>query len=102
MMWVGWYKQGTSDKVWGWFLPNADDTADAGDQRCWIFWGRRGGTMSFKRDTYGAELVRTQRGKESKGYKPISRAELVEIWPAFEEDLASRLTWCVLTDNVRG
>ena len=43
MMWVGWYKQGTSDKVWGWFLPNAEDDGSAENQRCKpLIFGRGG------------------------------------------------------------
>jgi len=101
MMWIGWYQQDASDKIWGWFLPNADDIPGDASGRCWVFWGRRGGTMSFKRDVYGMTLLRTQHSKEGKGYKAIDRTKLLEIWPGFDDDLASRLTWCVLTDRVR-
>jgi hypothetical protein len=57
--------------------------------------------MSFKRDWYDAALLRLQDSKLKKGYQPVSRERLLEIWPTFDQDLTSRLTWCLLTDTTR-
>jgi hypothetical protein len=90
--WIGWFREGTSDKVWGYCSQPSSET-------CYIFWGRRGKALSFKRDTeYYARGVKYK--KANKGYSEINEKQLTDIWPTFGNDLSKRLTLCILKDSV--
>lgn len=54
------YKEGGSDKIWGW--SKTDDGALS-------FWGRTKGTLAFK--AYGSvyEVTKVERTKRDKGYR---------------------------------
>jgi hypothetical protein len=54
------YKEGNSDKIWGW--TKTDDGAIS-------FWGRARGTLAFK--VYGSvyEVTKVERTKRDKGYR---------------------------------
>lgn len=57
------FKEGASDKIWGWF--NNDRTAIS-------FWGRTGGTLSFKTHDTVWDAENTAEKKERKGYRFIA------------------------------
>lgn len=93
--WIGWMKEGTHDKVWGYFQL---------DNKLFCFWGRRGKALSFKDhgaawNTYTLEKLRRQ--KENKGYKQTDRFQMFTIFPHFEEDVEKRLSFCMLADKVK-
>ena len=107
---IGWNQEGTSDKIWGYFLrPTAVDpkayywlkpSKDRG-WNCCIFWGRRGKAMQFKGDTTGHELDKLRRSKLNKGYVEISEKRLLEIWPTFITEAEGKLMWEVLAGTVK-
>jgi hypothetical protein len=107
---IGWNTEGTSDKIWGYFLrPTPEDTTrpfwmrPRKDQgwNCCIFWGRRGKAMQFKADTTGHELDKLARSKIKKGYLKIDEAKLLNIWPTFIEEAEGKLMWEVLAGRVK-
>ncbi len=106
---IGWNTEGTSDKIWGYFLrpTNTDGLSDWQKPRksrgwnCCIFWGRRGKAMQFKGDITGWDLEKLQDSKLKKGYQSISEARLMEIWPTFIADAEAKLMWDVLSGKVK-
>lgn len=106
-MFIGWNQEGTSDKIWGYFLrptPEAETKTwitKTWGHNCCIFWGRRGKAMQFKADTTGYSLDKLREGKLKKGYKQISRDKLLEIWPTFIEEAEAKLMWDVLSGKIK-
>lgn len=88
---IGWCKEGTSDKIWGYFYRPTDTTnpwisKEDGWNVC-VFWGRRGKAMHFKPDVSGPELTKLKYQKMvKKNYRSINRDHLLEIWPTFVEE----------------
>ena len=108
---IGWNQEGTSDKIWGYFLRPTDPkggqnwpwnapTKDNG-WNCCIFWGRRGKAMSFKGDITGWELDKLAQSKIKKGYVRITEQKLLEIWPTFISEAEGKLMWEVLAGKVK-
>ncbi len=91
--WIGWNQQGTSDKVWG--FCSAGDTS-----QCYVFWGRRGKALSFKKATVWESYSLSSK-KRDRGYQPVTEAQLREVWTTFDDDLQSRLCFAILADRVR-
>jgi hypothetical protein len=85
--WTGWYKDGTSDKIWG--------ILRVGDAY-YNFWCRRGAKMQFKAIDYPK-----YGHKEKKGYKPINDAQLEAIYPGFFDEAQSNLVFALMADKVR-
>ena len=106
---IGWNQEGTSDKIWGYFLrPTNTDGLPSWQKptkhwgwNCCIFWGRRGKAMSFKGNTTGHELDKLRDSKLRKGYVEISKKKLMEIWPTFIEEAEGKLMWEVLAGKVK-
>ena len=97
LVWGGWCKEGTSDKVWG-IIQRCDSSRHTNwDDRVYVFWGARGKSMHFKNDTWSWELDNLTRKKSRKGYDQIDYAKLLEIWPDFEDALSQRLTAHILS-----
>lgn len=104
---IGWNQEGTSDKIWGYFLrptPEAEGrpwiTKDWG-HNCVIFWGRRGKAMQFKADVTGDDINKLRTSKLKKGYVKITRDRLLEIWPTFIQEAEEKLMWDVLAGKVK-
>lgn len=94
---IGWCK-GTDkktgvehDKVWTAF--HVGDSYYAG-------WGRRGKAISFKKhdDWYSVEKVIR---KKKKDYDEVDAFRLFTIFPYFQDEVSQRLTFCILTNNIR-
>lgn len=114
---IGWKKEGTSDKIWGYFLrPTPEGEVHERlvllpggvgyKKELWYhnacrFWGRRGGSMRFKADVTGYELAAVRDTKLKEGYVQISAERLIEIWPTFIEEAESKLMWEVLAGRVK-
>jgi hypothetical protein len=92
--WIGHFKEGTSDKVWG--LIKLTDGTWNNDYVA--FWGRRGKALQTKIHTslgaYDADKLCDK--KEDRGYKSINPARLDEVYPEFEEDLQKTAIWAML------
>lgn len=106
---IGWNQEGTSDKIWGYFLRPTDMTSGwkyglptkAMGWNCCIFWGRRGKTMQFKADVTGYNLDSLVASKKRKGYEKITEAKLMEIWPTFIQEAEEKLMWDVLSGKIK-
>jgi hypothetical protein len=94
---IGWNTVGNSDKVWGYFSIG---NIPMRYENCYIFWGRRGKTMNFKSDRVGEKVWRLEDSKREKGYKSITFEKLLEIWPTFQDDLQTRLSFCTLASKI--
>jgi hypothetical protein len=85
--WVGWVKEGTSDKLWGVLEHNGQ----------WFnFWCRRGAKMQFKHvgnNKYSHKV--------KKGYNQITIDLLEQIYPNFSEEANMQLTFGLLAETVR-
>ena len=103
---IGWKKEGTSDKVWGYFYrPTVAVgkwvTRDHG-WNCCVLWGRRGGkSMQFKADITGYELDKLVQSKKNKGYNIITDQKLYDIWPSFAQEAEAKLMWEVLAGKIK-
>ena len=105
--WVGWKKEGTSDKVWGvfciydnsdnnqkngfgWFAEDLIKWGDAMPKRNLIvynFWGRRGKTLQFKKLDKDNNIV--VKKKINKGYRLITNDQFHKIFPDASEQIQS-------------
>jgi len=104
---IGWNTEGTSDKIWGYFLrpgqiatPSRWSPPDYG-RHCCIFWGRRGKAMQFKAGVVDYDLGSLVSSKLKKGYLKIDEAKLMNIWPTFIEEAEAKLMWEVLAGRVK-
>ena len=92
---IGWCKDGTSDKVWGYIELGAKN-GSYGDYV--TFWGRRGRALQTKihRDAHYWDLVKLSLAKERKGYIEVDQNKLNEVYPEFQEDLEKTTIWAIL------
>lgn len=103
---ISWNQEGTSDKIWGYFLRPTEVSVRRFATRqdgwnCCIFWGRRGKAMQFKGDVTGYELDKLKVSKLRKGYQKINEARLMEIWPTFISEAEAKLMWDVLAGKIK-
>lgn len=84
--WAGWYKSGSSDKIWG-IIQNGNTYYN--------FWCRRGARMQFKKNN-----DRKWSHKEKKGYKTITPEKLEEIYPGFMSEAEGQLVFGILSGKV--
>jgi hypothetical protein len=85
--WAGWFKGGTSDKIWG--------ILQVGNVY-YNFWCRRGARMQFKKTD---DLNYSH--KKKKGYRSITSDMLTEIYPGFFEEAESNLVYNLMAGKVR-
>ena len=79
-----------NDKVW---------TAFKAGGAYYAGWGARGKTIRFKKHYSIHELKDVMRKKQTK-YKEVDAFMLFSILPTFKDDVASKLTFDILTDSV--
>lgn len=85
------FKDGvTSDKVW---------TAFKAGGAYYAGWGARGKSIRFKKH-YDQYELRQLMYKKQKNYKEVDAFMLFSILPTFKDDVASKLTFSILTDSV--
>lgn len=73
------FKEGTSDKIWG-YRTMSDSTIS--------FWGRSGGTLAFKVYRSWIEADEVARTKRRKGYRDVVGSQQEQSLPAdFEGQL---------------
>jgi len=85
--WAGWYRNDSSDKIWGIITVN-----DAH----FNFWCRRGARMQFKATNDLRYLH-----KANKGYKQITAGQLESIYPGFFEEAENKLIFDLLSGRVK-
>jgi len=92
---IGWCREGTSDKVWGVIKLTHSDNY-------WndylTFWGRRGKKLQTKllRETGTYDVDRLIESKQLKGYQEINHLALDEVYPEFQNDLEKTTIWAML------
>ena len=91
--WIGWCKEGTSDKVWGFCSTD-------GESQVYVFWGRRDRALSFKKSTVWESYSLSSK-KRDKGYRPVTESELREVWNTFDDDLQARLCFAIMANKIR-
>jgi hypothetical protein len=86
---VLWYRDARSDKVWGVVSYTGRPVS---------FWGRRTGELQFK-ILSEKEAEKLKAKKIGKGYREVT---FVDLGPTFEDDLMTKLTLCILSENFFG
>lgn len=88
---IGWCKEGTSDKVWVCIQLTGDD---------WLgsyvtAWGRRGKKLQTKlyKDIGDWQMDKLIYSKEGKGYTNVAKEHLERVYPEFQEDLEKTAMW---------
>jgi len=106
-VWIGWNTEGTSDKIWGYFLTGVGNqekyVRKDWHHTCAIFWAARSkaGTLHFKADTTGHDIDKLKLSKIKKGYRQITSEKLIELWPNFEEEFSQSLLYQKLAGKIR-
>ena len=91
--WIGWCKEGTSDKVW--VLLVLERNRWNRITRYATIWGRRGSRLQSKIfEDWNCQLAID--AKFRKGYKPIDKQQLDTVYPEFEQDLEKAAFWAML------
>jgi hypothetical protein len=106
---IGWCKEGSHDKIWGYFYRPSPEYEAAKNTPVWsipvrnvcVFWGRRGKALQFKANTTGYDLYRLEESKSKKGYTEINEKILTEIWTTFASEAELKLSFEVLAGNVK-
>jgi len=86
---IGWCKEGTSDKVWG--------AIQLEGRRAVTFWGRRGKALQTKLVNDDWDLSKLVDQKRRKGYCEVNRTGLDRVYPGFQEDLEKTAVWAILS-----
>jgi predicted DNA-binding WGR domain protein len=87
---IGWCREGNSDKVWVCIRLR--------DQTWATVWGRRGKKLQHKviTDTSTWDIEKLENSKFKKGYKCLEKVELDTVYPEFEQDLEKTTMWAML------
>lgn len=88
---IGWCKEGNSDKVWV--------VLRLGDRQWATVWGRRGKKLQYKvfRDESAWDMEKLEDAKVKRGYKSIEKFDLDTVYPEFEHDLEAIGIWATLS-----
>lgn len=94
--WIGWCRDGSSDKVWVLYVLERDNRRTI--TRYATIWGRRGKALQSKvfnthPDGWAEDRINQ---KARKGYQLISKVKLNEVYPEFESDLEKAAFWATL------
>jgi predicted DNA-binding WGR domain protein len=92
---IGWCREGTSDKVWGVIPLNAEPYVYVASYV--VFWGRRGKklqTKILKDSAWG--MGNKIDSKKERGYVEVDLSKLNELYPEFESDLSKTAMWAML------
>lgn len=93
---IGWCREGTSDKVWG-VIPLKEGTSSSQVGKYVIFWGRRGNKLQTKviEDSKWGIGFKID-SKKDRGYVEVDTTQLNELYPEFESDLSKTAMWAML------
>lgn len=96
---IGWLKNGTSDKVWGSIRLNEPNKIL--NIKHLTFWGKRGTKYQTKiissQSIYSSNIIGKILEKKKKGYIEVKKDKLYEIYPSFEDDIKDTAFWTVFT-----
>jgi hypothetical protein len=98
-LFIGWMKEGTHDKVWGFIR------LDSGSY--YNFWGRRGKTLRFKRHAgrWSDYVLNALADKKiAKGYSKLTEAMMESVNPGFTDEFGSqfvmaKFSGAIMTDD---
>lgn len=92
---IGWCREGTSDKVWVCIKLDGDKWGGSYA----TVWGRRGRKLQHKIIDHSSswDMEKLVDSKERKGYRKIDPERLAEVYPEFEEDLQKTTVWALLS-----
>ena len=92
---IGWCREGTSDKVWGVIPLQKFEFGQTG--KYVIFWGRRGNKLQTKviEDSKWGISDKID-SKKDRGYVEVDTTQLNELYPEFESDLSKTAMWAML------
>ena len=94
---IGWCKEGASDKVWAVIILREDRGNWAYEYTYATVWGRRGKRLSHKVFTGSDwDMTKLVNSKKNKGYLTVDKAKLDEVYPEFEQDLEKTAVWAML------
>lgn len=90
-LFIGWQydAKANTDKMW---------TAFKIQGGYYAAWGRRGKAIRFKKHTYSS--LHQVMAKKQRDYDPVDPLELFTMFPGFEEEVASQLSFSILADKV--
>jgi predicted DNA-binding WGR domain protein len=97
-MFIGWFHDGHSDKVWVAFYA---------EDHLYCAWGRRGAKLQFKshgystRWRYDSNLRKLIQQKKDKGYQEVDNFLLFSLFPDFKEKIEEELLVAELGAKVR-
>lgn len=95
---IGWCREGTSDKVWG-VIPLQEATLETMVKtgKYVVFWGRRGKKLQTKILEDSVWGIRDKiDSKKDRGYEEVNTSRLNELYPEFEHDLSKTTMWAML------
>lgn len=95
---VGWKKEGKSDKVWG-AIKLVESGIKTGIYKVLIFWGKRDTAYQTQIKTdYMLYSTRTKIDEKlKKGYIKYSEKDLEQISPDLKKDLEKTVFWSAMT-----
>jgi hypothetical protein len=93
-VWIGWCKEGNSDKIWV-LMALERYQLGSGIKRYATIWGRRGRKLQSKifQDDNAHRMISA---KYHKGYIFIDKQKLDTVYPDFEQDLEQAAFWALL------
>lgn len=104
---IGWLKEGQSDKVWG-IIELSPPSSRMAAGKYLTFWGRRGTKYQTKVVSSGTPtppfwgytiLDKKVTEKIEKGYRSVKKDELEKVYPEFEKDLQATTFWTLMTKS---
>lgn len=104
---IGWLKEGQSDKVWG-IIELAKPSSQFALGKYLTFWGRRGSKYQTKVVSSGMPyhpfwgctvLDKKITEKIDKGYRSVQKDQLEKVYPEFEKDLQATTFWTLMTKS---
>jgi hypothetical protein len=93
---IGWCCEGNHDKVWGAIcLQEPEHYYTSG--KYVTFWGRRGAKLQTKIvECTEFKISEMFQKKANKGYEPVFKQDLDEVYPEFQQDLEKTAFWATL------
>ena len=91
---IGWCKEGTSDKVWGVICLHR---IEGFHYKYLVFWGRRETKLqTVTQEKTHWDIRKLINKKQEKGYVEINTDRLDQVYPEFESDLEATTMWSLL------
>ena len=93
--WIGWCREGASDKVWILMMLSPVSRRGIGPHKYVTIWGRRGKRLHHRVFTDHLPNAKIT-DKARKGYQQIDQNHLSQVYPEFHQDLEQTALWAML------